>query len=105
MTARTSRPNGSPSAGAGFPLKCREVGADQGEGRRAARTRHGLCRDTRITMTTRTDEGTTAKERINRSGAHRRARSEVESLSEPEPTKPLVAFDALPVPVAPPLNW
>ena len=57
-------------------------------------------------MTTRTDEGTTAKERINKRGAHRREeRSEVKSFSEPEPTKPLVAFDALPVPAAPPLNW
>jgi len=57
-------------------------------------------------MTTRTDEVTTAKERTNERVAHRREeRSEVKSFSEPEPTKPLVAFDAPPAPAAPPVNW
>ncbi len=57
-------------------------------------------------MTTRTDEVTTAKERIDELVAHRREeKSEVKSFSKPEPTKPLVAFDDPPAPAAPPLNW
>jgi hypothetical protein len=57
-------------------------------------------------MTTRTDEVTTHKERIHVLVAHKREEgSEVKSFSEPEPTKPLVAFEAPPVPAAPPLTW
>ena len=66
-------------------------------------------------MTTRTDEvttlrgriiETTPRERIDELVAHRRGeRSEVTSFSEPEVAKPLVPFEALPVPVALPLTW
>ena len=57
-------------------------------------------------MTTRTDEVITAKERINERVAHRREeRSEIKSFSEPEPSKPLVEFDAAPAPAAPPSTW
>jgi hypothetical protein len=66
-------------------------------------------------MTTRTDEVTTLRERvhettprhrINERVVHRREeRSEVKSFSEPEAAKPLVAFEPLPVPAAPPLTW
>ena len=57
-------------------------------------------------MTTRTDEIISSKERIDELVAHRREEgSEVKSFSEPEPTKPLVAFDVLPARVARPSNW
>lgn len=87
-------------------LKCGSVPAEKraAEGARANR-RHESGIDRRGTTMTR-DEESPADRRREILTLHRGESSDVQGFSETEPaSKPLVAFEAPPVAVAPPLTW